>query len=270
MKYVFLIIFCLGSVFAENIFRPLTLEQAHKFAQKSDKNIVVYFEQENWKPCRLMRHLTFQDKNVQKWLRQSIPIKISREQNSEIIGEFDINIFPTILILNKNKHILHRIEAFLSAQELLKIVNYKVPSVEISVEGHHMNLFGRKHSVKGTMKNGSVELNDISIEFEMPEGIKIVESSWTKKSQSGILKRDGKIHISHLNANEKIEFKIRFVAKFQGKHCIHVHFTNKRISKTTQYCVTSQGMPALLLEAIDEVDPLTVGEYTTYIVQISN
>lgn len=279
MKKILFLMFLVTSLFSSE-FRPLTLDQACQFAKKNDKLILVYFEQENWKPCRLMRNITWDDANVKKWLNRCIPITSSKEKNFDLIKEYNVQNFPTMLILNKNRKILHTMEGYIAPKEFLTQVGIDVPSIDISVEGHHSAYLGKRTKSKIIIKNGAIALNNVNFNLNVPDEIKLTNFQFSKvilPVESEVVKSGGNkkiidpaYSVSKLAPYEQVEFEFLMVSMFRGKHCISLNMTNEMISKAFQYCTTWRGFPSLLLEMIDSEDPVLIGETTTYHISISN
>lgn len=263
-KILLLIAFCFSLIWADG-FRPLTLEQAYTFAQMNDKNIVVYFDQQNWKPCRLMKQLTFENKSVQAWLRSNISLKITAS-NTAVIEQFNITTFPTILILDKNKQILQRIEAYVSANELLQIANAQIPKVELTIQGHHMAFLGKRLRATVIVENGHIPITRGRLNITTSPHLQILAS----EGNPHLSKTQAYINIGNLKTKEKRAYKVTFISKHNGKHCLQAKFTSNQVEKQAEHCTTWRGFPALLVEVIDTVDPITIGEETTYEVAISN
>ncbi|WP_372365745.1 thioredoxin family protein [Candidatus Uabimicrobium sp. HlEnr_7] len=263
-KLIFMVFF-LSLICAEG-FRPLTLEQAQVFARQNNKNIVVYFDQENSNPCRLMKQLTFKNDQVQKWLNNNLSLKLVKSKAAHTIEKFNIMVFPTILILDKNEKVLQRIEGYIPAKNLLEIANAKVPRLDLTIKGHHMAYLSKRTQATITIENGHVPLEFGVLRIEAPNKLQILSG----EGNPYISKNTASINVGVLKPKEKREYKITFISKHPGKYCLKVLFKSRQIEKRAEHCTTWRGFPALLIEMIDTVDPLLIGEETTLIVEISN
>ena len=61
------------------------------------------------------------------------------------------------------------------------------------------------------------------------------------------------------------------ISKFAGEHCMTITVTTAEgITKSENCCTRWRGFPALLMEVVDDPDPLLVGEDTVYTIAITN
>jgi len=268
MKYTYVLLLCISFIYSEEVFRSITLEQAYVAAQENNQNIILYFDQQNHKPCRLMRRLTLQDHSITWWLRKSITIRLDAEKNSDLLDQFSIKIFPTIVMIDKSKKVVQRVEGYVSPQELQQVFTEKLPSVHVAVMGHPPAQLAKPWRTKIIIENGNVPLNNVVLKMDIPEHLIITDIKqslpWQKSETFYIAK------IKNLFANDKLEISLSGIVKTLGKHCLQFHFSSDEYQKKFSHCAIARGFPSMSLDIIDTEDPIIVGEYTTYCLDLSN
>lgn len=79
-------------------------------------------------------------------------------------------------------------------------------------------------------------------------------------------------NVGSLAVGETKSYSLTIISKICGEHCIIAMVnSNEGASAQAECCTAWKGCyPSLLLEVIDTVDPLTVGEETTYVIEVTN
>lgn len=78
-------------------------------------------------------------------------------------------------------------------------------------------------------------------------------------------------NIPSLNPGQSRSIGLTTMCIATGRECIEVMAqTAQGLTKTAQCCTDWKGQAAVLLEVIDTVDPLSMGEDTTYVIEVTN
>ena len=140
--------------------------------------------------------------------------------------------------------------------------------LEVEKSGEDYQFLGRNSTYTIVVTNtGQVDLYDITVVDSAP-------AQTTIQSASGAMIEGNTAtwEISTLPAGESREFSITLTSRELGTHCNRVSVSESSIGlrASDEACTEWRGYPALLIEAIDLVDPLGVGEETTYVVTVTN
>ncbi len=140
--------------------------------------------------------------------------------------------------------------------------------LEVEKTGEEFQFLGRNASYTIVVTNtGQVDLSDVVVVDSAP-----VQT--TIQSAPGAMIEDNTAtwQIANLAAGDSREFTITLTSRELGTHCnrVSVSESNIGLRANDQACTEWRGYPALLIEAIDLVDPLGVGEETTYVVTVTN
>jgi uncharacterized repeat protein (TIGR01451 family) len=139
------------------------------------------------------------------------------------------------------------------------------PGLKIEKSGTKEQIVGRKASYEVVVFNtGDTTLSDVTVTDNAPEGTVI--SSAEGASVSG---NTATWHTS-LAAGEKKTYNVVLVGKTAGNHCNAASASASGLSDSTQACTLWKGVPAVLLEVVDDPDPIQVGESTTYTIKVTN
>lgn len=77
--------------------------------------------------------------------------------------------------------------------------------------------------------------------------------------------------VENLEAGQKKEIAFRATSGVAGKHCIKVMVTTSEgLSKEAECCTEWEGIPAMLLETVDDPDPVKIGDDTIYTITVTN
>ena len=78
-------------------------------------------------------------------------------------------------------------------------------------------------------------------------------------------------NVGTLAAGADKSFDVVLTSKIEGRHCNGASVTtNEGLNGSAEACTVWKGYPAVLIEVIDTVDPLLVGESTTYVIRVTN
>jgi uncharacterized repeat protein (TIGR01451 family) len=76
--------------------------------------------------------------------------------------------------------------------------------------------------------------------------------------------------IATLAAGAKVTQTIKLTSKVAGTHCNTVTASSSGVSDSAKACTLWKGIAAILLEVVDDPDPIQVGESTTYKIKVTN
>ena len=118
-----LMAFLVLNVFAQGInFSETTLDEAFKIAKKENKLIFVDCYTTWCSPCKRLSLSVFPDKSVGDVFNKdfiSIKKDMETEEGKEIAKKYDVHSYPTLLWLDGEGKIQHRVIGLLSVEELL-------------------------------------------------------------------------------------------------------------------------------------------------------
>jgi len=114
---------------------------------------------------------------------------------------------------------------------------------------------------------GGVALTNITITARWSAQIQVRAT----EPQASITGQQAVWTIPSLAPGQQKVVTMRTMCIAPGKECIEVMAnTAQGLTKTANCCTEWKGQPALLLEVIDTVDPVSPGEDTTYVVEVTN
>ena len=78
-------------------------------------------------------------------------------------------------------------------------------------------------------------------------------------------------NVGTLNAGEKKSFKVVLTSSIAGTHCNGAAVrSNEGLTKSADACTLWKGVSALLIEVVDDPDPIQKGEKVTYTIRVTN
>ncbi len=113
---------------------------------------------------------------------------------------------------------------------------------------------------------GGVALTNVTITARWSNQLKVR----TTEPQATITGQQAVWTIPSLAPGQQKSIVMSMMCMAPGRECIEVMAQNSQITKTAQCCTEWKGQPALLLEVIDTQDPVSVGEETTYVIEVTN
>jgi uncharacterized repeat protein (TIGR01451 family) len=144
------------------------------------------------------------------------------------------------------------------------IVNERV--VQITKTGTPSQFLGKMADYVITVKNaGDVALRRVSVTDDAPIGTKIVEAPGA--SISG---QRATWIIDELPAGVSKKFTIKLTSRTHGTLVNRACVSAEGLRKCAEAPTLWKGYAALLVEVIDTVDPVLVGEATSYIIRVNN
>jgi len=141
-----------------------------------------------------------------------------------------------------------------------------VPGLKVEKSGTKEQILGRNADYEITVANsGDTILRNVVITDNVAAETSIVaapgatftstKATWT---------------VPELKPGAKVNQAIKLTSKVTGTHCGEVTASADGLSESAKTCTLWKGIPAVLLEVVDEPDPIQVGESTTYTIKITN
>ncbi len=141
----------------------------------------------------------------------------------------------------------------------------QVPGLKIEKSGTKEQIVGRKATYEIVVFNtGDTALSGVTVVDTAPEGTAIAEASGaTVSGSTATWKTD-------LAAGAKQSFNVTLLGKTAGQHCNAATATAGSLSDSTQACTLWKGVAGVLLEMVDDPDPIQVGENVKYTIKVTN
>jgi uncharacterized repeat protein (TIGR01451 family) len=141
-----------------------------------------------------------------------------------------------------------------------------VPGLKVEQTGTKEQILGRNADYEIIVSNtGDTTLNNLVVSDTPPTETSIVAApgatlgtgtaTWT---------------IAELKSGAKVTQTLKLTSKVAGTFCNNVTARVGALNETAKACTLWKGIPAVLLEAVDEPDPIQVGENTTYTIRVTN
>ncbi|MCK4871701.1 MAG: thioredoxin family protein [Phycisphaerales bacterium] len=99
------------------------LADAQHAARASRKPIFVKFTTTWCPPCREMDRSTFPDEKVRASLASFEPVKVDGDDHPDLMRQYGIRAYPTMLVLSPDGETLGRVEGGLSAEQLIRFLD---------------------------------------------------------------------------------------------------------------------------------------------------
>lgn len=160
-------------------FTDLTIDQAIELAKKEDKMIFVDLSATWCGPCKVMKRTTFQDANVgeffnEKFINLFIECDIDK-QSAEIMKErYKYNAFPTLLFLDKNGVMFHKIVGSMEVEQFL-------PNVKGALEGKNLVNYMKRYEQGENSTEFILELINVAENAYDEELVAKLSSQYLKK-----------------------------------------------------------------------------------------
>ena len=141
-----------------------------------------------------------------------------------------------------------------------------VPGLKVDKTGTKEQILGRNADYEITVSNtGDTTLTRVTVSDLAPAETSIVtapggtisgnKATWT---------------IASLAPGAKATQSVKLTSKTAGTHCNNVTASSGSVSDSAKSCTLWKGIPAVLLEVVDDPDPIQVGESTTYTIRVLN
>jgi thioredoxin-related protein len=106
-------------------------------ASKKDRHVLLFLHITYCGYCKRMQKITFQDKNVQKFIKKDfifVDINIDDNQNilfnnqsyskKEFSDSFDIDLFPTVLFFDKANEVTYTVRGYRNSEKFMQILEF--------------------------------------------------------------------------------------------------------------------------------------------------
>ncbi|MCX6895667.1 MAG: OmcB family cysteine-rich outer membrane protein [Verrucomicrobia bacterium] len=140
------------------------------------------------------------------------------------------------------------------------------PGLKIEKSGTKSQIIGRNADYEVVVFNtGDTALENVVVTDTAPEGTVIAAAP-----EATVKGNKATWTIPSLAAGAKQAFAVKLTGKTGGEHCNAATATAGGMSDSAQSCTTWKGVAAVLLEVVDDPDPLQAGEVTTYTITVKN
>ena len=141
-----------------------------------------------------------------------------------------------------------------------------VPGLKVEKTGPAEQILGRNADYQIVVSNvGDTTLSNVIVTDTAPTETSIVSA--TGGTVSG---NKAAWTIASLAPGAKQTFTVRLTSKVAGNHCNNVTATSGGLSESAKACTLWKGIAAVLLEVVDDPDPIQVGENTAYTIRVTN
>lgn len=140
------------------------------------------------------------------------------------------------------------------------------PGLKIAKTGTKSQIIGRNADYEVIVFNtGDTALENVIVTDTAPEGTVIAAAP-----DATVKGNKATWNIASLAAGAKQAFAVKLTGKTGGEHCNTATATAGNMTDSAQSCTTWKGVAAVLLEVVDDPDPLQAGEVTTYTITVKN
>lgn len=141
------------------------------------------------------------------------------------------------------------------------------PGVDIKKSGTKEQFLGRQASYDIVVSNtGDTDLQNVVVTDTAPGATKIVSASGAKISGN-----TATWTMASLKKGAKETLNVVVTTMTPGTHCNKVGVrTAEGLTDSAEACTVWKGVPAVLIEVVDDPDPISVGDVTTYTVRVTN
>jgi uncharacterized repeat protein (TIGR01451 family) len=142
-----------------------------------------------------------------------------------------------------------------------------VPGINLVKEGAKEQFLGKNADYTLTVSNtGDTRLTNVVITDTAPAATRIVNAPGATVTGSTATWR-----LAELAAGEKKSFSLTLTSATAGSHCnLAAVASAEGQSARAEACTLWRGVGAILVEVVDDPDPILIGNQTTYTVRITN
>ena len=141
-----------------------------------------------------------------------------------------------------------------------------VPGLKVEKTGTKEQILGRNADYEITVSNtGDTTLSNVTVSDLAP-----VETSIVTAPGATISGNKATWTIASLAPGAKATQSVKLSSKTAGTHCNNVTASSGALSDTAKACTLWKGIAAVLLEVVDDPDPIQIGESTTYTIRVFN
>lgn len=139
------------------------------------------------------------------------------------------------------------------------------PGLKVTKTGLEKQIIGRKVEYQITVQNtGDMDLANVNVVDTAPENTSLIaapgasingnRAAWTTSVPGG----------------GSQSFTVTVIGRVAGNLCNNVTASSMGLSDSAQACTTWRGVAGVLLEMVDDLDPIQVGENNTYTFRVTN
>jgi uncharacterized repeat protein (TIGR01451 family) len=141
------------------------------------------------------------------------------------------------------------------------------PGLKLEKTGLAEQYTRKQAPYKITARNiGDTDLHNVIVTDTAPPQTQVVSAPGGQISGNTIT-----WNVGTLKAGETKDFAVTLTSRQVGKWCNSASVASQEnLRDTAEFCTLWKGVPGVLLEVVDDPDPLQVGEETTYTVRITN
>lgn len=140
------------------------------------------------------------------------------------------------------------------------------PGLRVEKTGAAQQIIGRNADYEVVVSNtGDMVLNNVTVVDTAPDGTMIATAP-----EAAISGAKATWVIPALPVGEKKSFNIKLTGQLAGNLCNTVTASAAGVSDSAKVCTAWRGVAGVLLEMVDDPDPIQVGENTIYTIRISN
>ncbi len=141
-----------------------------------------------------------------------------------------------------------------------------VPGLKVEKTGTKEQILGRNADYDITVSNtGDTTLQNVTVTDTAP-----VETSIVNAPGATLAGNKATWTIASLAPGAKASQSVKLTSKTAGTHCNTVTASSGGMSDSAKACTLWKGIAAVLLEVVDDPDPIQVGESTTYTIRVFN
>lgn len=142
------------------------------------------------------------------------------------------------------------------------------PGLKIAKEGMKEQFLTRNATYNIVVSNtGDTALTGVTVTDPAPAGTTITAAGPSAQATA----QQAVWNLGTLQPGEEKTLTLSLTSVVPGNHCnVATVTTTEGLTETAQACTEWRGVGALLLETLDDPDPIQVGETTTYTVRITN
>jgi len=141
-----------------------------------------------------------------------------------------------------------------------------VPGLKVAKTGTQEQILGRNADYEIVVSNvGDTALQNVVVSDTAPAETSIVSAPGATLSGN-----KATWTLAELKPGARQTVAIKLTSKVAGKHCNTVTATAGSLTDSAQACTLWRGIAAVLLEVVDDPDPIQVGENTTYTIKVTN
>lgn len=137
----------------------------------------------------------------------------------------------------------------------------------ITQQGPQQEFLNKPANYTILLKNpGDIALADVVV-----TSAPVIDYTIIKASDAKVTGRRAVWTVKSLPPGTSRRFEITMTSSTPGTHCSEIAVTTRSgLSAATQACTMWQGLPALLLDVTDTIDPLVVGGSNTFTIRVTN